>query len=278
MPRPFLPPLRPDEIAEKLPQYHSFQPVAEGGQGCVFRAQDPNDQSVAVKVFSPRCAEVRVEREIRKLRMISSNYVVKLLDFGRITVRSSKVIYSVTPFEEGYDLRRYLQTHGPLSESQCINLLYDVGRAIDDLWAVRVVHRDLKPENILTQENGHYLVVDLGLAKHLDEDTITLPGLVVGTPGYIAPEQFRRKSVTIRADLFSLGVVAYEALTGVHPFSNNQPVLQTSSSQAALPLGEHLVDHARLARTLMKLLDFNPLRRPASGHAVALMLGGGTDG
>lgn len=124
----------------------------------------------------------------------------------------------------------------------------------------------------MANRNGVFTVIDLGVAKHLDEKTITMFGTTPGTPGYMAPEQTRgRKNLTLRVDLFALGVVGYEALTGVHPFGYNQLLIGRIAPAKPGTLAKVSPDMEAL---IMQMLQPNPLYRPESGAQIITRLGG----
>lgn len=274
MAKPFDPSLEIADIAALLPAYRQVEVLVEGGQGCVFRATRLDGLLVAIKVYSPDQSVIRAELEVQKLKSVSSPFLVELLEYGYTRVRGRDCFYSVTKFEKGEDLRRHLNRNGPLTESRIQALICNICEAIDSLWRVRVVHCDIKPENILLGEDELFRLVDLGLAKHLDiQRRITPTGLILGTPGYVAPEQMQgRKNLTLRADLFALGIVAYESLTGEHPFQWNQ-FLIASRVYPQLPSASTSVSD-RVERVITNLMEFNPLYRPASGREVIAMIRG----
>lgn len=271
MPAPFDPPLEPEEVSSSLTQYTGFARIVQGGQGCVFKASSVG-YSVAVKVYSPNYIILRAKREAEKLAKMSSPHIVKLLNHGYISVRNKECFYTVTKYENGQDLRTVLRDKGKLEVTRVRKLIKDMCSAIDTMWSFRVVHCDLKPENILAGSDGMYRVIDLGLAKHLDDATITGPGIIMGTGGYMAPEQLRgRKNLTIRVDLFALGIVTYEALTGRHPFDGNQ--LLIAAAQKPDSPAKLTAVPAELEKVILWMLEFNPLARPASGSEVVSKLG-----
>lgn len=269
---PFDPALTEAEVASLLPSYTNLQALDPTGQGCVFRGQSSAGSLVAIKVYSPDQLLVRAEMEIQKLQALNSPFVVKLVDHGEIEIRGRQSVYSVTRFEEGEDLKKRLAREGRLPEEEVRHLLTHMSHGIDALWGARVVHCDIKPANILLGADGCYRLVDLGIAKHLDNQTVTQAGVVLGTPGYMAPEQLRgRKNFTLRVDLFALGIVAYQALTGCHPFQGNQLAIATGRVQPERPSTMVKVT-PNVERTIMKLLQLDPLHRPMSGSEVISML------
>lgn len=270
----FNPKLTVDEIEGVLLGYRNIEEFTEGGQGCIFKALSNEGISVAIKIYHPDQTLIRAELEVQKLAKIHSPYIVQLLENGHLDIRGRQAFFTVTRFEEGEDLRRILRRRSILTELEVRDLITHICSVIDHLWQAKVVHCDIKPENILQGSDACFRLVDLGLAKHLDSKTITQYGLTMGTLGYMAPEQMLgRKNYTLRVDLFALGIVAYESLTGVHPFGKNQMVI--ASEQASVEPPSSMVDVTLdLERAIMKMLQRNPLFRPKSGSDVIAIIGG----
>ena len=202
----------------------------KGGQRRVFVGSVGN-KKYALKVFEGSGDSlVRAQREIATLRRCKSTHLVRPGPYDLIPLTESTESNGDEPgvalwlyaeeFVEGESLRTVLR-RGPVGAADAFRLALECLDAIETLWALRRVHRDLKPENIMIRSsNGAYTVVDAGYVLVLDATRVTSPLLAVGTPGYMAPEQFsgRRPLVDFRADLFSLGVCLYESMTGQHPF------------------------------------------------------------
>ena len=274
MSKAFEPPLNKTEIANIFPQYDGFEPIEEGGQGSVFKAQNSIGLNVALKVFFPEQLRIRAEMEVQKLLELNSPYLARLVDYGPINVRGLESYFCATVYEEGEDLRKFLLREGVLSEKEVVKLIIQIGCAIDQLWKVRVVHCDVKPANILIGTDGLFRLIDLGIAKHLDAQTITQFGIILGTLGYMAPEQMMgRKNLTLRADLFSLGVVAYEALTGHHPFGGNQLTILQGKDAPSRPSDIVQVSN-ELENVIMAMIRRNSVFRPSSGSEIIDKLGG----
>lgn len=269
----FNPKLEICEVSDELPGYTNIEEFTEGGQGCIFRALSSDRSVVAIKIYAPGQTLVRAELEVQKLQRMSSVYMVQLFQSGYVKIRGQDSFYSITRWEEGEDLRRRLSDHGTLTDFEVRLLLTHICTAIDELWHAKVVHCDVKPENILFGADGAFRLVDLGLAKHLDNPTITQFGITMGTLGYMAPEQMTgRKNYTLRVDLFALGICAYESLTGIHPFGKNQFLVMSNVSVE--PPSNSIQIGSDLEKAIMKMLQHNPLYRPTSGADVITMIRG----
>src|SRR4051812_9078713 len=204
-----------------------------GGMSRVFLAlEQALGRHVVVKVLpSETAGAVSVERFKREIRLAASLQqanIVPLISAGE----AGGVPYYTMPFVKGESLRSRIAAESALPVAECVAILRDVTRALAFAHAEGVVHRDIKPDNILLS-GGTAVVTDFGIAKAVDASsahasaTLTQLGVALGTPAYMAPEQIVGESVDHRADIYSLGVVAYEMLTGATPFAGR-------SSQAML--------------------------------------------
>jgi eukaryotic-like serine/threonine-protein kinase len=216
--------------------------INSGGQGSVFRGS-VNGTPAAIKVYSPTSDPRRIERELTALRAIDCPHLVKVLRTTPIDIGGTR--HDVIAYEllEGHDLNEHLVAGRRLDAAALARLGLEVGTAIEHLWAKRIVHRDVKPANIMETATRNVLV-DVGLARHLDRSALTMVGAVAGTPGYMSPEQAGgRRNLTNRSDVFSLGLTLYELATGVHPFGRDQrvvghfPFASVGSLRKDLPTG-----------------------------------------
>jgi TolB-like protein/Tfp pilus assembly protein PilF len=215
----------------RLGPYEVLAPLGAGGMGEVYRALDTRlDREVAVKVLPGRLAEnpsalSRFEREAKALAALSHPNVLTILDFGR----EGSVTYTVTELLQGENLRmRLLRVH--MSWREAAELGSEVAEGLAAAHSRGIVHRDLKPENIFLPESGSPTILDFGLARRevsLDPaehrrdrgQTQTEPGVLMGTVGYMSPEQVSGMAADARSDIFSLGCILHEMVTGSRPFS-----------------------------------------------------------
>jgi serine/threonine protein kinase len=224
---PFTPPPL-DELKRLFPQLEVLELVGRGGMGAVYRARQPGlDRWVALKILPPRSTQragftERFTREARALARLNHPSIVAVHDFGE----AGGMPYFVMEFVEGVTLRQLVQQHrlGPREALQIVPQICDALQYAHDEG---VVHRDIKPENILIDRKGRVKIADFGIAKILGDDQVlqTLTqDQVLGTPHYMAPEQIEHPAaVDHRADIYSLGVVFYEMLTGELPLGKFAP-------------------------------------------------------
>lgn len=226
------------KLAKRFPEYDNFEMLGAGGMGTVYKARHVKlNRTVALKFLKatlskkPEFAE-RFLREARTMAQLDHPNIVRVYDFGE----SSGECFLAMEYVDGTNLRAILMNDG-LQSPETLRIIPKICEALEYAHKEGVVHRDIKPENILIDRLGHVKIADFGLAKLMSSDhwNLTETGQAMGTPHYMAPEQVRRTSdVDHRADIFSLGVVFYEMLTGELPLGAFRPPSSTSESPEAL--------------------------------------------
>lgn len=257
---PFNPPLEMYEIRESFPYLSDVEILKSGGEGTVIKAFDSKiNDYVAIKIYSSNHHKTRTELEVNKLRKIRNPYIVSLYNHGEVILRGENCYFTETTYIDGNDLRVLLNAKRKFSPKEVENIIKCISSAIDSLWQEKVVHCDIKPDNILSN-NGDYVLIDLGVAKHFDISTITAANMIMGTLGYLAPEQFNgRKNITLKADYYALGITAYELLVGYHPFNMNQMAMLNNKIQS-FPL--NIPIPTKLKNLIFKMTDPIPYNRP----------------
>src|SRR3989454_4966694 len=207
-------------------RYHVLERVAAGGMGEVLRAHDAVlAREVAIKVLHPSLASDqgfvdRFRREARAAATLNHPNIVAVYDWGAV----DGIYYMVMEYVRGRSVRELLNADGPLAPAQAAEILRQTLLALEHAHAKGIVHRDLKPENILLTTDGKVKLTDLGLARAFADAKSTHAGAVTGTVQYLAPEQIRGEPADPRSDLYSLGIVAYELLTGELPYTGETPM------------------------------------------------------
>jgi tetratricopeptide (TPR) repeat protein len=234
-------------IGEQLGGYSIQSELGSGGMGTVYLAQAPQERRrVALKVLHPHLLESpgtleRFEREAEAGRRVQHSNVVRTFEAGSSVVEGVTHHYLVMEYVEGQTLRGLLEELGRVPEELCRHIGREVTKGLEAIHAAGVVHRDLKPENVLITEDHVVKVMDLGVAKLLD-DAIKLSqtGVFLGSVLYAAPDQFRGEAPDSRADFYSLGLVLYELATGVHPFQADtfSDVFQRQMQEEPRPAAE----------------------------------------
>ena len=200
--------------------------LGEGGMGAVYLAWDSkHDRPVAIKFLHPerfvdREMVTRFKREGRKFARVKHPNLVKVYALGR----EQGLLYIASEYIEGQNLYEMVKTHGVTPPERALEICRDVAQGLGCAHEERVIHRDLKPENIMVRtEDGRVVVLDFGIAKDLDASmALTKIGSYIGTPAYSPPEQIKGEEVDHRADIFSLGVILYELLTGKQAFEGRK--------------------------------------------------------
>jgi hypothetical protein len=277
-------------------KYRIEQLLGRGGMGAVYRARDMRlDRLVALKVVRAELlgdpeARRRFRREAQIVARLQHPSIVAVYDYGTFPDGGA---YLVMELVRGEDLRHVLQREGRLDSAESMQILTAVCAAIGAAHREGVLHRDLKPENILLPGGGAPAkVLDFGVAKLVldrppnDNDespseaptALTVSGMIIGTPAYMAPEQFRAVEADARTDVFGLGVVAYEMLSGELPFGRGTLAdVVLAQARGVPPMPPTLIPPAA-ERAIRAALDSDPDRRPSTPQAFATMLAAALDG
>ena len=266
-----------DHLQQALGSTYTFERELEGGgMSRVFVAEERAlGRSVVVKVLASELGlalnRERFQREILFAAQLQHPHIVPVLSAGEM----DGVPYYTMPFIEGESLRDRLAGRTLMPLDDAVRILREIADALAYAHARGIVHRDIKPENVLLAD-GHALVTDFGVAKAVSESraapngtTITRPGLTLGTPAYMAPEQALGDPVDQRADLYSFGCVAYELLTGEGPFPHPSAhrLVTAHLTEPPPPVADKRRDiPPALAALVMRCLEKTPDRRPRSGR------------
>jgi serine/threonine-protein kinase len=272
-------------IGTLLGPYEILGPIGAGGMGEVYLARDSRlDRKVALKVLPPAFADdpERMSRFVREAKSASALNHPNILTIHEIG-ESGGYHHITTELIAGETLRDLI-VRGPMATGPCLEIGVQIAVALDAAHAVGVIHRDIKPENVMIRADGLVKVLDFGLAKWSEVQTIDLdgetfvpkhtqPGMVMGTVAYMSPEQIRGKAVDARTDIWSLGVVIYEMLAGRPPFDGDSSadVLANVLYREPASLARHRPDVAPeladiVGRSLAKHL---PERYPTAGDLMA---------
>jgi len=261
------------------PAYLLVRQLGEGGMGAVYLARDPAlKRDVAVKVLRPdlardAVARTRFEREAESVAAISHPNVINIYTVGQMPDGTP---YFVMQFATGRSLELRLERDGPLPVSETRRIMGEVASALATAHKRGIIHRDIKPANVLQDEaSGRVIVTDFGIAAVQQADPkaarLTETGMSPGTPYYMAPEQLLNEDATDRTDVYSLGVLGYELLTGAGPFRATSPheVAAAHLRDIPAPLSQQRPDvDADLEQLIAACLAKNPADRP-SAEAIA---------
>ena len=208
-------------VQSAFPDLTGVQPLAEGGQKWVYTATHPSDGSIVLKLVKPNADVERTRREMQAVQAVGSARVPRVLADGIIDTPIGTCWWIREGLIAGESLRAVV-SRGPMAIDVVRGVGLHVLEALGDAERVRIVHRDVKPENIMCGNDGQHWLLDFGIARHLDLESLTATSALggPGTLGYAPPEQMRnrKRDIDARADLFAVGVTLVECLTGQHPF------------------------------------------------------------
>jgi eukaryotic-like serine/threonine-protein kinase len=201
-------------------RYEIMGVLGQGGMGAVYKARDRElDRLIALKVIRPELAMdpailARFKQELILSRNITHKNVVRIFDLGE----AEGIRFISMEYVDGEDLRTILRRQGKFAPEEAIAVVEQVCRALDSAHSEGVIHRDLKPQNIMRDRHGRIVVMDFGLARSLGESGMTQTGAIVGTIEYMSPEQALGSTLDQRSDIFSVGLIFFELLTGKAPY------------------------------------------------------------
>jgi eukaryotic-like serine/threonine-protein kinase len=279
--------LSSEDIARLVPDSEVVGPIKAGGQKVVVKIRH-GGKLLALKVYrlaarqvpppaadedatdGPREVE-EVARARREVGIISAVDIPELVKLGPIpltesTIGDQRVMYYAEEWIDGDDLKSTIREHGPLSAADVAKLGIELCRAIEWLWAREMIHRDIKPGNVMRRQDGTFVLLDMGMALDLGEESLTAPGLTVGTLQYLSPEQLdapKKRNMDFRSDMYSLGVTMYEAATGVHPYykngmSSTDTIISIQSEKPPEPSKVRDGFSQDLSDIIMRLLEKKP--------------------
>ena len=238
-------------------QFRILQRIGSGGMGAVYKAEQPDmNRFVAVKILHSKYLSradlvSRFRREARAMSHLSHPNTARVFLYGQL---DDGACYFVMEYLDGRNLAQLVRADGPMDPERALNVMIQVCGALEEAHQSGIVHRDLKPENIfLTMQGGisdYPKVLDFGLAKVTERQMrpgsliLTQEGMVFGTPEFMSPEQARGEPLDGRSDIYSLGIILYELLTGKLPFDAKQPMdfINMHINEQPIPLSERAPD------------------------------------
>ncbi len=273
-------------------QFRVVQRIGSGGMGAVYKAEQPEmNRFVAVKILHPKYVSrpdlvSRFRREARAMSHLSHPNTARVFMYGQL---EDGACYIVMEYLEGKNLAQVTRTEGMLQPARAANIMVQVCGALEEAHRQGMVHRDLKPENIFLTTQGGIAdfpkVLDFGLAKVTQREMrpgsliLTQEGMVFGTPEFMSPEQARGQPLDARSDIYSLGCILYEMLTGKLPFDASQPMdyLALQIRGTPIPLDKRIAKLTfppGLGEVVMKTIAKEPDERFPSAADFAMALKG----
>ena len=247
-------------------RYQIIEEIGRGGMGRVYKVFDAEIQEkVALKLIKPEIAAdassiERFRNELKFARKVAHRYVSQMFDLG-----THEGTYFITmEYVTGEDLKNFIRRAGHLSVSKALTVAQQIAEGLSEAHRLGVVHRDLKPRNIIIDKDGNARIMDFGIARSVSSKGITEKGIMVGTPEYMSPEQTEMIEVDHRSDIYSLGIVLFEMLTGRLPFEGETPLSVAVKQKTEPPprpeeLNPQIPDD--LSRLILKCLAKDPAER-----------------
>ncbi len=247
-------------------RYEILQMLGLGGMGAVYKAQDLElDRTIALKVIRPDLASnpealARFKQELLTARQVTHRNVIRIFDIGE----ADGIKFITMEYLVGTDLRALLAERGKLPPEEAIEIIQQVCAGLGAAHSEGIIHRDLKPGNIMRDSQGRVVVMDFGLARSLQSDGLTQTGAMLGTVEYMSPEQARAEKLDGRSDIFTIGLILYELLTGKMPFKADSAIasLLKRTQERAAPVTEldPTIPHS-LSEVVAKCLEREPSHR-----------------
>jgi eukaryotic-like serine/threonine-protein kinase len=249
--------------------------------GAVYKARDREvDRFVALKIIRPELASrpdilARFKQELILARQVTHKNVIRIFDLGE----ADGMKFITMDFVEGQDLKTILREKGKFAHDEAVKIITQICRALDAAHTEGVIHRDLKPQNIMVDAKNRVTVMDFGIARSLEMTGMTQTGSLVGTPEYMSPEQAKGEDVDARSDLFMVGIIFYELLTGKTPFhadTTYATLLKRTQERARPPIELEPGIPPQISSVVMKCLETDREQRYSSALDIVHDLGQGT--
>jgi serine/threonine protein kinase/Tfp pilus assembly protein PilF len=247
-------------------RYQIIEELGHGGMGRVYKVFDTDiKEKIALKLLRPEIAldKETVERfsnELKLARKISHRNVCRMFDLGK----AEGTTFITMEFVPGEDLKRLIRRMGQFPTGKAVSIGKQICEGLAEAHHLGVVHRDLKPQNIMVDEDGNARIMDFGIARSLAAKGITGAGVMIGTPEYMSPEQVEGKEVDQRSDIYSLGIILYEMVTGRVPFEGDTPFTIGVKHKSEIPRDPREINTQipeDLGRLVLKCLEKDKIKR-----------------
>lgn len=248
---------------EKVGSFKIIEKIGEGGMAIIYKASQPSlNRTVVIKKLKDPNNEIieRFKKEALVSASLSQENVLSIYDF----IYHGRSYYLIMEYVDGYDLHDILDYMSPLSPIISALLVREIAKGLEYTHNKNVIHRDIKPSNILISKAGETKVIDFGVAKDEAPSKLTVTGMIIGTPSYMSPEQANGEKINHQSDIYSLGVLFYEILTGFKPYSgdtNTQIFARISKGKFASPMKYRSDIPLKLVKIIKKCLHKNRDKR-----------------
>jgi serine/threonine-protein kinase len=218
-------------------RYQVIEELGKGGMGSVYKVYDAEvEERVALKLLNPEISSdeetiKRFRNELKLARAIAHKYVCRMYDLGQ----QEGVYYITMEYVSGESLKSFIRRSGQLTVDKAIGIAAEICEGLAEAHRLGVVHRDLKPQNIMIDLEGNARIMDFGIARSLKAAGVTGAGVIIGTPEYMSPEQVQGEPADQRSDIYALGIILFEMLTGRVPFGGDTPFSIAFKHKAETP-------------------------------------------
>jgi len=247
-------------------RYHILEELGRGGMGRVYKAIDNQvDEKVGLKLLNPEVAadektKERFRNELRLTRQISHRHICRVYDFSEFEGHS----FISMEYVSGEDLKSLIRRVGELTSGKTVFIARQICEGLAEAHRLGIIHRDLKPHNVMIDRDGNVRIMDFGIARTYRKEGVTDTGVIIGTPEYMSPEQVEGRELDQRSDIYSLGILLYEMLTGRVPFRGDTPLSVAVKQKTERPLAPRRVNpqiSEDIDRIILKCLEKDKNRR-----------------
>jgi tetratricopeptide (TPR) repeat protein/tRNA A-37 threonylcarbamoyl transferase component Bud32 len=259
-------------------RYQIIEEIGRGGMGRIYKAYDTEiDEKVALKLIKPEVAAdkgtiERFRNEMKFARQVGHRNVSRMFDLGK----HEGTYYITMEYVPGEDLKSFIRRIGQLPVGKAVSIAMQVADGLKEAHLQGVIHRDLKPRNVIIDREGNAKIMDFGIARSLKSEGMTEKGIMVGTPEYMSPEQTETRDVDQRSDIYSLGILLFEMLTGRIPFEGETPLSIAIKQKTEKPprpeeFNPRIPDD--LSHLILKCMEKDPANRYQSAEEILSALG-----